>query len=187
MKNTLVADVMTREPFTTGSDTSLLECAKIMIRKKVGSLPLVDKKNLIGFISQRDVLWALVKNPKADLSKIKAKDLSPKKIATIKPNITIDEAIRKMNNLKFDRFPVVKDKELLGIVTSKDILNFHPEIYPELEELSKIRDEAEKLKRITESKEGAFAQDGICEECGNRDSLYRVNGMLVCESCKGSI
>ena len=178
---------MTREPVVAKPEMSILECAKIMIRKKVGSLPLVDKKNLIGYISQRDVLWALVKNPRADLSKVKAKDLSPRKIATIKPDITIDQAIKKMNSLKFDRFPVVQGKELLGIVTSKDILNFHPEIYPELEELSRIRDEEEKLKRIKSTSDKIFIRDGICEECGNRDALYKFNGMLVCESCKGSI
>ncbi len=187
MQNTLVADVMTREPFTIGPDTNLLECARIMIRKKVGSLPITDKKNLVGFISQRDILWALVKNPKANLSKIKAKDLSPKKIATIRPDTTIGQAIKKMNSLKFDRFPVVKNSELLGIVTSKDILNFQPEIYPELEELSRIRDEEEKLKRIKAAKDFAVTEDGICEECGKRDILYRIHGMLVCDSCRASI
>lgn len=187
MKKTSVSDVMTREPYTANPDTSLLDCARIMIRKKVGSLPIVNNKNLVGFISQRDILWTLVKKPTAELSKIKAKDLSPKKIATLKPDTTLDEAIKKMNSLKFDRFPVVMDKKLLGIVTSKDILNFHPEVYPELEELAKIREEEEKLNRIKKVKEDVVVIDGICEECGERDSLYRVHGMLVCESCRDSI
>ena len=187
MEKVFVADVMTREPFTAKPDTSLLECSRIMIRKKVGSLPIVDKKKLVGFLSQRDILWALVKNPRANLSKIKAEDLSPKKIATLKPDTTLNVAIKKMNSFKFDRFPVVKNNELLGIVTSKDILSFHPEFYPELEELSMIREEEEKLKRIKITKEGPNMTDGICEECGKRGTLYRVNGMLICDSCRGSI
>ena len=187
MKKTFVADVMTREPFTAKPDTNLLECARIMIRKKVGSLPIVDKKNLVGFLSQRDILWALVKNPRVNLSRIRAKELSPKKISTLKPDTTLDAAIKKMNSFKFDRFPVVKGNELLGIVTSKDILSFHPEFYPELEELSMIREEEEKLKRIKMTKEGPHVVDGICEECGDRDPLYRVNGMLICDSCRSSI
>ena len=187
MKSTLVADIMTREPFTIGVDTSLLECAKIMVRKKVGSLPIVDKKQLVGFISQSDVLWAFVKNPRADPAKIKARDLSPKKIATLRPDASIEEAIRRMNKLRFDKFPVLKGKELLGIITVKDILSFHPEIYPELEELSEIRDEQEKLKRIKMTRDLAVTEDGICEECGKRDALYRIHGMLVCDSCRSSI
>lgn len=187
MKKTLVADVMTREPFTVKQDTSLLECARVMIKKKVASLPIVDKKNLVGFLSQRDILWALVKNPKANFAKIKAKDISPKKIVTLKPDTTLDATIKKMNSFKFDRFPIVKNNELLGMVTSKDILNFHPEFYPELEELSMIREEEEKLKMIKMTKEGPRVRDGVCEECGKRDALYRINGMLICDSCRSSI
>ena len=115
MERILVSDVMTREPVTIGPETNLLECAKRLIRGSVGSLLITDNKNqLLGFISQRDVLWAIVKKPKIDLSKIRALDLSPKKIATLRPDLTLKEAIKKMNNLKFDRFPVVKNGELFA-------------------------------------------------------------------------
>ncbi|MCP6727588.1 MAG: CBS domain-containing protein, partial [Patescibacteria group bacterium] len=86
MKEILVADIMTRDPITVKPDTNLLECARKMVRKRVGSLVIIDDKNLVGFISQRDILWAVVKKSKDDLSRIKAKDISPKKIATVKPS-----------------------------------------------------------------------------------------------------
>jgi CBS domain-containing protein len=184
MKNILVADIMTREPITISSDANLLECAKKMVKKDVGSLLIVDKKRLVGFISQRDILWALTKSSKGDLTKIKAIEISPKKVATIKPDNTIREAIEKMNRLKFERLPVVHKNELVGVITARDILNFHPEVYPEIEEFAKIREEKEKLKRI---KEAEKRREGICEECGNQGILFRYNGMLVCESCRDVI
>ena len=92
-----------------------------------------------------------------------------------------------MKKFKFDRLPVINENELVGIVTIKDILNFSPEIYPELEEFAKIREEAKKLKRIKKAKERAFIHEGICEECGAIDTLYRVHGMLICDSCKNSM
>ena len=187
MEKILVSDVMTREPVTISSSASLLDCAKKMARSRVGSLLLIDKKKLAGFITQRDILWALVKNPRSDLSKIAAKDLSPKKIMTIKPDANLKEAVSRMNKTKFDRLPVINGNELVGIVTAKDILNFHPEVYPEFEEMSKIREEQEKLKRINRAEESSVVVDGICEECGERDTLYRSNGMLVCSSCRDSI
>jgi CBS domain-containing protein len=184
MKNILVVDVMTREPVTISPNANLLDCAKMMVKKNVGSLIIVDKKRLVGFISQKDILWALTKSPKIDLTKIKAIEISPKKIAIIKPESTIKEAIEKMNRLKFERFPVVRENNLVGVITAKDILNFHPEVYPEIEEFAKIREEAEKLKRI---KEAEKKREGICEECGNQGILLRHNGMLICESCRDSI
>lgn len=187
MGNILVSDVMTQSPVVIKPDTNLLQCAKQMVRKRVGSLLIVNKKRLVGFISQKDILWALVKKSKKDLSTIKAIDISPKKIATIKPNATIKEAMSKMNKLKFDRLPVIHEKELVGVITTKDILNFNPELYPELEEFADIREQAKKLKRVKKAKDRAFMHEGICEECGNQDILQRINGMLVCDSCAGEI
>jgi CBS domain-containing protein len=186
MENILVADVMTREPVTAKPDDDLLKCAKKIVKKKVGSLLLVNKKKLVGFIDERDILWALVKKSKKDLSNIKAMDISPKKIITVRPLATVQEAINKMKKAKFERLPVINNNQLVGIITAKDILNFHPEFYPELEEFAKIREEVKKLKRIKKAKERSSVE-GVCEECGETDFLYRVHGMLVCESCKDSI
>ncbi len=184
MDRILVSDVMTRTPITTPPNTNLLECAKKMVRKRVGSLLLTDNKRLVGFISEKDILWALIKKSRADLSKIKAIEISPKKIAIIKPTNTIKEAIEKMKRLKFERLPVINNNELVGMLTAKDILNFNPEFYPELEEFSKIREESDKLKRIRKSKE---IGEGMCEECGNHDVLYNEDGRVICDECRRSM
>jgi len=186
MNRILVSDVMTREPLTIKPDANLLECAKKMVQKKTGSLLLVNNKKLVGLISRHDILWALIKQSKDELSKIKAKDISPKKIAVIKPFASLDEALKKMKDSKFERLPVVDNNELVGIITIKDILSFHPEFYPEIEEFARIREESNKLKLVQKAKERMLSQEGVCEECGNHDILYKFNGMLVCESCKNS-
>lgn len=182
MKTVLVADLMTREPRSVSPETNLLQCANIMVKKRAGSLLLVTGKRLVGIISRKDILWALVKKSKEDLSQIRAIDISPRKIATIKPTKSIAEALRKMKKLKFERLPVIQNKELVGIITLRDILNFHPEIYPELKEYEQIEEVSQKLKRYKKRK----VIDSICEECGNRDMLVEFNGMFICESCRDS-
>lgn len=181
-KEVLVSDLMTRNPTTIKPDTNLLECAKIMVRKKIGSLVITDaEKTLLGFISRRDILWALIKKSKEDLGKIKAIDVSPKKIYTIKPEESVREAIKKIKELKIERLPVVKNKKLVGIITVRDILNFQPEIYSELDEFTKIKEESEKLKRIKEKE--ILRGEGNCERCGKQNLLQKFNGMLLCNSC----
>jgi CBS domain-containing protein len=184
MEKIRVAEVMTRDPITIKPETSLLDCAKIMVKKRVGTLLLANGKKLVGIISRKDILWALVKTSKQDLSKIKAVEVSPKKIATVKPDSTIREALNKMKQVKFERLPVLHDGNLVGMLTARDILSFHPEAYPELEEFTQIREEAQKLRRIKKIKD---IVEGICEECGNYDVLYRIHGNLICESCKEKI
>ncbi len=184
MHKITISEVMTREPVTIKPDTNLLECAKKMVKKKVGSLLIVDKKRLVGFIAQEDILWALIKKSKEDLANIKAIEISPKKIATTKPTATIQQVIEKMKKVRFERLPVIENNELLGIVTAKDILNFHPGFYPELEEFAKVREETDKLKRLKKVRNQNI---GICEECGNSDVLQVVDGSPICETCKNKI
>lgn len=182
-----VSDLMTRNIVTITPETNLLECAKKMVRGRIGNLPIVKNKRLVGFISQRDILWALIKKSKKDLSKIKAIDISPKKIATLRPNSSIEEAFKKMMSVKFARLPVILEGELVGMITVKDILNFNPEFYPELGEYNQIKEEEEKLKRVKQAKSKILTDEGICEECGNQEMLVSVNGMAICESCSRSM
>lgn len=184
MLRILVSDIMTREPITAKPDTTLLDCAKKLVRERTGSLLLVDKKKLVGIISKHDILWAIIKKSPADLGNIRAIDISPRKIATIKPTATVEEAIKKIKETKFERLPVIKDKELVGLITVKDILSFKPEFYPELDELAEIREESRKLKLVEKSKEKGEGIEGICDECGEYGTLYPSKGMWICEGCK---
>ena len=177
---------MTREPITAKPETNLLECSRMMVKKKVGSLLLVAGKHLVGIITEWDILWALTKKSQSDLKTITAIDISPRKIATIKPSATIEQAFEKMKSLKFERLPVLHKKELVGLLTVRDVLNFHPEFYHELDEFTEIREESKKLKRIRNQSNLDFPEEGICEECGAQDILHRVEGMLICESCMNS-
>jgi CBS domain-containing protein len=186
MNNIDVSDIMTREPITIPSETNLFECAKKMVRRKTGSLLITKKDELLGIISMKDILWALIKKSPQDLPKIKAIDISPRKIITIKPNATIDEAFSKMKKTKLERLPVVQGKKLVGLITTRDILNFHPEFYPEFEEFARIREESRKLKMVEKAKKEypeSNSPEGICEECGNFGILIKSNGALICESC----
>lgn len=187
MERILVADIMTRDPITIGPGATLQDCAKMMVKKRVGSLLIAHKKKLVGFISEKDILWAMIKKSKEDLSKILALDIAPRKIATVNPFISIKEAVKKMKKLKFDRLPVIHNGELVGIITAKDVLEFYPELYSEIDEISKIREEYRKLLRVKKAKIIPRTRDGICEECGKRDILFRVDGRLMCEDCRSKI
>lgn len=186
MNHVLVSDIMTRQVICINPDTNLLDCAKTLLKKKIASAPLVEDKKIKGFISIRDILWAMVKKSRSDLSKIKALDISPRKLITLRPEATVEDAARRIKKFKFHRFPVVKNGELVGILSLKDIVTFYPEINPQLKEFEDIKEEAEKMERLEGAKERVAVRDGICEECGARGQLYRMNGMLVCASCISS-
>ena len=60
MQDTQVSRVMIREPVTVTADTSLLVAAQTLHRTKFGTLPVVDGEQLIGILTDADLLRVLI-------------------------------------------------------------------------------------------------------------------------------
>jgi len=179
-----VGEIMTRNLITVPPSRSLLDCAKLMTKKRVGSLLIQEEGVLKGIITEKDIIWALTKKSKKDLSEIKASDISPKKLITIKPGADISDAIRKMNRHKYRRLPVVIKDKVIGYLTLKDILKVEPALFDIAQGYFQIKEESQKLARAESPEKFEI---GICEECGNTDLLYNVDGKIICESCKDAM
>ena len=61
VKDDSVSEVMTPNPYTVTSDTPLTLVVKLMLKHKIGRLPVVDDGNLSGMVAKRDVLKAIVR------------------------------------------------------------------------------------------------------------------------------
>jgi len=55
-----VSEIMTKDPITVTPETSLHDVAKIMLEKKIGGLPVVDGKKVVGIITESDVFRAMI-------------------------------------------------------------------------------------------------------------------------------
>ena len=176
-----VGDVMTRNFVSAEPDISVLSAVKLMVKKRVGSLILEEDDLLKGILTEKDIMWALSKKSRRDLGKVKARDICTKKITTIKPSADIYDAMRLMKKAKFRRLPVIIKKRVIGLLTLKDILRIQPELFEIAKENYTIKEEAEKLERI---EKGEKFREGVCEECGNFDVLYKVDDQLICEDCR---
>ena len=177
-----VGDVMTRDFISVLPSVSVLDCAKKMAKHHTGSLVIKEGDILKGIITRRDIIWALIKKSRKDLSKIKAIEVSPRKIATIRPDTDLLDALQKMRKTKFKRLPVLVKNRVVGLLTMKDIVRIQPDLFDiaVAHDTMEIREEGEKIKRAASPREYKI---GICEECGNEDMLYKVDGQLICESC----
>jgi len=176
-----VGDIMTRNIVTVSPETDLTTCAKMMVKKRVGNVLIREKgsEKLLGIITEKDIVWAVVKKSKEHLKEVKAKDLMKRRVVTIKPSADITEAINRLKKKKVRRLPVVENGKLIGILTDKDIFRIDPGLFEAIASTIKIKEETEKLKRSS----SVQTIQGICEECGNFDILTKENGVTLCESC----
>ena len=175
-----VGDLMTRNFIHVSPETDLKICARTMVKKRVGSLIIKDGDKLKGILTEKDIIWAVVKKSKEGLKDIQAKDLMKRKVITIKPGADITDALTKLKKKKVRRLPVVENGKLIGLLTQKDILRIDPGLFQTIAETVKIREETEKLKR---SNIEAPRKSGICEECGEFDLLYHDEAQWLCDIC----
>jgi signal-transduction protein with cAMP-binding, CBS, and nucleotidyltransferase domain len=173
-----VGDVMTRNFVSARPDIPVLSAVRLMVKKRVGSLILEENGFLKGILTEKDIMWALSK--KKDLSNVFAKEICTKKITTIIPSADVYDAIVLMKKKKFRRLPVTVNKKVIGYLTLKEVLRIQPELFEIAKEGYHIKWPLNKKNE----KEPEAVKEGLCDECGNSEILYLVDGRLICESCK---
>ncbi|MDK2895948.1 MAG: hypothetical protein PWP04_68 [Candidatus Atribacteria bacterium] len=116
-------EVMSFPVKTVQAECPAEEALLPMIRFGFSGLPVVDANGqLIGIVTRKDIEKALTHN----LDKAPVKSLASQQVLTVNP----DDSIFRVRNLMVEkdvgRIPVVKDGQLLGIITRSDILRvFH--------------------------------------------------------------
>jgi len=127
-----IRDVMTKNPITVDSETLVLDAQKIMKENNIRRLPVVDHGNLVGIVTQHDLLQASP-SPATSLSihelnyllaKMKVKEVMKKNPFTLSPDTPFEEALRIGQDRKIGSFPVMDKGKLIGIITESDTVRF---------------------------------------------------------------
>ena len=133
----LVRDVMSKNMKTTRPDSKLREVIQKMIKFNIGSVIVMKRGKPAGIITERDVLENLVEiNRSMDLTE--AKDIMSGPLITIEEYADIEQASKLMLKNKIKKLPVVSDGNLIGIITTSDIVRATELLTGTLKELSKI-------------------------------------------------
>jgi CBS domain-containing protein len=133
----LVRDVMSKNMKTARPDSKLREVIQKMIKFNIGSVIVMKRGKPAGIITERDVLESLVEiNRSMDLTE--AKDIMSGPLITIEEYADIEQASKLMLKNKIKKLPVVNDGNLIGIITTSDIVRATELLTGTLKELSKI-------------------------------------------------
>jgi acetoin utilization protein AcuB len=122
---------MTRNVVTVTKDTSVLHARNLLHDKDVNQVPVVDGKKVIGVITDGDIRensaspasTLSVHELNYLLSEMKAGDIMTRNPLTVSPESPIEEAAKILNENNIGCLPVVKNDELVGIITTCDMLN----------------------------------------------------------------
>jgi CBS domain-containing protein len=115
-----VREIMTEEVAKAAPDTTLEEIAAIMRNEDTGAVPVLDDGELMGLITDRDIVIRCIADGK-DASEITAYEIISDDLETIGADADVEEALRLMSQKQIRRLPVVEDGTLVGIISLGDI------------------------------------------------------------------
>ncbi|MEM3727725.1 MAG: CBS domain-containing protein [Candidatus Bathyarchaeia archaeon] len=120
-----VSKIMTRNLITVSVGSTVEEAVKRMIECDVECLPIIDSKGILqGLLTFRDIITKAVYS-QADVRKLKVEDIMTRDLVTCKPNNTVLDVVKTMNNRHLRRIPVVNAKnKLVGLITDFDLALF---------------------------------------------------------------
>ncbi len=175
----LVRDVMSSPVVTMDEDETANKAAENMDMKDLGAVIVQNKAGKsIGIITERDIVKRVVaKNLKPDT--VKAKEIMTTPLVTIEPEETISDAARRMTRLDIRRLGVIYKGNLVGIISSKDILGVMPELIEIMQERSRIEGAA----RSDDMEEVPLS--GYCDRCNAySENLKERDGQNICDDCR---
>lgn len=145
-----VSEIMTKSPAVCTPDTSISDVARMMVEHDCGAVPVVagrDEPRPLGVVTDRDIVVRLVAAGKNPLECAVA-DAMSEGVATVSPDMTIEQATQVLETNQVRRAPVVDDHGVvIGIVAQADLaLNARPEEVAEL--LQAVSDEEELTNKI---------------------------------------
>ncbi len=124
-----VADVMTREVVTISPDAPVIEAARLMRDRDIGSVVVVSSRGeVIGIITEKDIVVRVVAENRDPLRTTVREVMTPNPI-TVYDDTPLEAAARIMDEQKIGHLPVVdKAGRLVGIIAKSDIIEFTPEL-----------------------------------------------------------
>ncbi len=177
----IVKDIMSSPVVTLDENATSNKVATIMDKNDLGCVIITNKAGKpVGIITERDlVIRVLSKNLVPDA--VKAQEIATSPLVTIQPDATISDAARRMSRLEIRRLGVVYKGNLVGLISSRDILGVMPELIEIIQEKTRI-EEAEQVEE-NEDEEKPFS--GYCDRCGAfSENLKDIDGQSLCEDCR---
>lgn len=117
-----VSTIMSRDVVSSNVGESLVELLEKMIVYGVGVIPIVDDEDkVLGVVSERDVVENLAEKKIGTL----VSEVMSRAVISISKDSTVGKAAETMIKYGYRRLPVVDGEEVVGIVTTIDVIDFY--------------------------------------------------------------
>jgi CBS domain-containing protein len=123
-----IRSVMEKKKLLTATpEITVSQAAKLMAKKNVGAVAVVENERLVGIFTERDAVFRVLAQGR-DAQTTKLADVMTREPQTVDPDKSFGYALLMMHENGYRHVPVVENGKLIGIVSSRNALD------PEMEE-----------------------------------------------------
>jgi CBS domain-containing protein len=130
-----IRNIMTRDIVSVESTASVKEAMDLMVEKDIGSVVVTRNGEMVGFLTERDVLKKCCPNTQCTV--MKARDIMSSPLVTIETDAAIGEAAKLMAQKKIRRLLVTEKGQIQGIITERDVMRATLDVFRILSEVSR--------------------------------------------------
>ncbi len=117
----LVKEIMTKALISVNSATTALQIAKMMEQGGIGAVLVKENEHLVGIVTDRDFATKIAANNLPLDTPVEKIMSSP--LITINHDVPISTAAEMMSNKKIRKLAVSDNGNIVGLVTSTDLVN----------------------------------------------------------------
>ena len=115
-----VNELMQKEVWQTFPEESLADAAMRMRDHGVGSLAVMDGDEMVGILTERDLLWAMADGAVPNVTRVST--YMSRRPVVAAPDLTVDAACQLMVTYDVRHLPVAAAGRLEGMVSIRDLL-----------------------------------------------------------------
>lgn len=109
--------------WSVSSDTAVYDAMKLMADKNVGSVLVIDNGQLVGSLSERDYARKIILLGRTSKDTL-VREIMTEPLITIRPECSVDEAMRLITTNRIRHLPVVLDGNILGVISIGDLVQW---------------------------------------------------------------
>jgi CBS domain-containing protein len=121
-----VVDIMSSPVFIINADEPVSHARKLMLKHRIGTLPVLNEGKMVGIVTKSDISNRLAQAEplwrRRPIDQIPIKLLMTEAVITIYPEASISQAATLMLENGIHNVPVVKNSNIVGIVTRTDFM-----------------------------------------------------------------
>jgi len=117
----IILEKAIKEIISVESDRPVVDALIIMAEYRIGALIVMQKKKMVGIISERDYASKIVLKGRSSKDTL-ISDIMTKDVLTLNAGDSFEKGLQIMTDKRIRHLPVMKDEEVIGVLSLGDLV-----------------------------------------------------------------